>query len=252
MPYPPNFKLPTLHMYDGKSSPNQHIYYFRSQTGNVIDNDAIMARLFIGTLKGVAFDWFRSLPPGFINSWIDLETRFLSCFYEDATKITMDKLLSIVQKKGESVRDYIERFRNLSLMCPAGMPLPMLLQTSRHNFLDQVEIRMGAVKAHTWKELVEQAEIAEKSAKKFELSIPKGKWGINNKGRGEMAQSSQSKGKEIVSVELSGETLPKTKKSGVSNQEFKFPPKQYSFKEEQVVTIFHFLQKGNKLKLSEA
>ena len=32
---------------------------------------------------------------------------------------------------------------------------------------------MGAVKAHTWKELVEQVEIAEKSAKKFELSILK-------------------------------------------------------------------------------
>ena len=52
VPYPPKFKPPTLHTYDGKSSPNQHIYYFRSQTGNVIGNDAIMARLFIGTLKG--------------------------------------------------------------------------------------------------------------------------------------------------------------------------------------------------------
>ena len=89
--------------------------------------------------------------------------------------MTMDKLLSTVQKKGESVRDYIEQFRNLSLMCPAGMPLLMLLQTYRHNFLDQVEVRMGAVKAHTWKELVEQAEIAEKSAKKFEPSTPRGK-----------------------------------------------------------------------------
>jgi len=39
----------------------------------------------------------------------------------------MDKLLSTVQKKGEPVPDYIERFRNLSLMCPAGMLLPMLL-----------------------------------------------------------------------------------------------------------------------------
>jgi len=59
----------------------------------------------------------------------------------------MDKLLSTVQKKGESVCDYIERFKNLSLMCPTGMSLPFLLQTCRHNFLDQVEIRMGAVKA---------------------------------------------------------------------------------------------------------
>jgi len=60
VPYPPKFKPPMLHTYDGKGSPNQHIYYFRSQIGNVIDNDAIMARLFIGTLKRVAFDRFRS------------------------------------------------------------------------------------------------------------------------------------------------------------------------------------------------
>ena len=73
-----------------------------------------MARLFIGTLKGVAFDWFRSLSPGSINSWIDLETRFLSHFYEDDTEATMDKLLSTVQRKVKSVRDYIERFRNLT------------------------------------------------------------------------------------------------------------------------------------------
>jgi len=56
VPYPPKFKSPTLHTYDGKSSPNQHIYYFRSQIGNVIENDAIIAILYIGTLKGVAFD----------------------------------------------------------------------------------------------------------------------------------------------------------------------------------------------------
>ena len=55
----------------------------------------------------------------------------------------------------------------------------MLLQTCRHNFLDKVKVRMGAVKAHTWKKLIEQAEIAEKSAKNFET--PKIRWGINNK-----------------------------------------------------------------------
>ena len=55
-PYPPKFKPSMLHTYDGKSSPNQYIYYFWYQTCNVIDNDAIMARLFIGTLRVVAFD----------------------------------------------------------------------------------------------------------------------------------------------------------------------------------------------------
>ena len=170
--YPPKFKPPMLHTYNGKGSPNQHIYYFRSQTGNIIDNDAIMVRLFIDTLKGVAFDWFRNLPSSSINSWIDGETWFSSRFYENNTELTIDKLLATVQKGEESVREYIVRFRNLSLMCPAGMPLPMLLQTCRHNFLDRIEVRMGVVKTHTWKDLVEEAEIVEKSAKKFEPSVP--------------------------------------------------------------------------------
>jgi len=75
---------------------------------------------------------------------------------------------------------------------------------------------------------------------------------MNNKGRGDMAQSSQAKGKETMSVELSGDVHPKTKKSGANNQEFKFPLKQYSFKDKQVVAIFHLLHKGNKLKLPDA
>ena len=41
VPYSPKFKPPTLNTYDGKSSPKKHIYYFRSQTGNVIDNDTV-------------------------------------------------------------------------------------------------------------------------------------------------------------------------------------------------------------------
>ena len=56
VPYPPKFKALTLQAFDDKGSPNQHIYYFKSQTGNVVSNDAILACLFIGTLKGTAFE----------------------------------------------------------------------------------------------------------------------------------------------------------------------------------------------------
>jgi len=76
----------------------------------------------------------------------------------------------------------LQRFRNLSLMCTAGMSLPMLLQECQHNFLDRVEVRMGTVKAKTWKEFVEQAEIAEKSTKEFEPLVPKNKWGTVPRG----------------------------------------------------------------------
>jgi len=48
--YPLKFKAPTLQVFDGRESPNQHIYYFKFHTGNVVSNDAILPRLFISTL----------------------------------------------------------------------------------------------------------------------------------------------------------------------------------------------------------
>ena len=62
VPYPPKFKAPTLQAFDGKGSLNQYFYYFKSQTGNIVANDAILACLFIGTLEGLAFEWFMKLP----------------------------------------------------------------------------------------------------------------------------------------------------------------------------------------------
>ena len=53
-------------------------------------------------------------------------------------------------------------------------------------------------------------------------------------------------------VELSEDVLSKVKKSGFNNQESKFSPKQYSFKDDQVASIFYLLHKGNKLKLPDA
>jgi len=55
-----------------------------------------------------------------------------------------------------------------------------------------------------------------------------------------------------MSVELSGDVQSKAKKSGFNNQESKFPLKQYSFRDDQVVTIFHLLHKGNKMKLPDS
>jgi len=68
VPCPPKFKTPTLQAFDDKGSPNQHIYYFKSQTGNMVDNDAILARLFIDTLKGLTVEWFMKLSEGSIKN----------------------------------------------------------------------------------------------------------------------------------------------------------------------------------------
>ena len=63
---------------------------------------------------------------------------------------------------------------------------------------------MGAVKAHSWKELVEKAEIIEQQITPEESSsAPRQKWTSNNKNR-DGGQASRSKGKETLTVDLSG------------------------------------------------
>ena len=119
-PYPPKFKAPTLHTFDGKGSPKQHIYYFKSQTGNVVFNDTIMTRLFIGTLKGVAFEWFMKLSLGSIKTWANLKKLFLARLFEDDTEITVSTLLAAKQKKGESIKTFVKRFQSKACNSPRG------------------------------------------------------------------------------------------------------------------------------------
>jgi len=69
---------------------------------------------------------------------------------------------------------------------------------------------------------------------------------MNNKGHSDMAQSSQAKRKETMSVKLSGDVQPKAKKSGFNNQESKFPPKHYSFRDDQVAQYSICFTKGIK------
>ena len=57
-----------------------------------------MARLFIGTLKGVAFEWFMKLLTGSIKEWADLEKLFLARFFEDNIEVSVPTLLSANQK----------------------------------------------------------------------------------------------------------------------------------------------------------
>lgn len=67
-------------------------------------NDALMIRLFVELLKGIAINWFRTLSIGSIKFWIHLEARFLTCIYEDDTEVSMPTLIKEKQKKCESMK----------------------------------------------------------------------------------------------------------------------------------------------------
>jgi len=69
-----------------------------------------LARLFIGILKGVAFEWFMKLSVSSIKIWADIEKLFLAHFFEDDSEISVSTLLAAKQKKGESIKTFVKRF----------------------------------------------------------------------------------------------------------------------------------------------
>ena len=72
---------------------------------------------FVRSLKGNAFDWYTDLEPGSIDSWEQLERKFLDRFYSTRRIVSMMELTNTKQWGNESVVDYINRWRSLSLDC---------------------------------------------------------------------------------------------------------------------------------------
>jgi len=108
-----------------------------------------MIRLFIGTLKGVAFKWFMKLPAGSIKTWANLEKLFLTCFIKDDTEVAMLILLATKQKKRESIKAFVERFQSMTLHCPTGISQSTLVETCCHNLqtahLAQIHLKAAGV-----------------------------------------------------------------------------------------------------------
>ena len=108
-----------------------------------------MARLLIGTIKGVTFEWFIKLPAGSVKTWADLEKLFLARFFEDDTEISVSTLLAAKQKKGESIKTFVERFPSIALCYPNGMTQSTLVEMCHHNLQTSLLTQMGVAKYRT-------------------------------------------------------------------------------------------------------
>ncbi|XP_010243816.1 PREDICTED: uncharacterized protein LOC104587791 [Nelumbo nucifera] len=115
-PLPPNFKAPTLEMYDGNTDPDNHLESFRALMILYGYSDTLACQTFQATFKGVARRWFSSLPPRSINSWEQFSNMFLACFISSRRpQKSIVSLMTVKQKRGESLRSYIDRFKKEEL-----------------------------------------------------------------------------------------------------------------------------------------
>lgn len=75
------------------------MYYFLSQTAHLIGNGPVMMKIFMSTLRGLAYTWFIQLPPGTIKAWFDVERELLDRFFEYNTDYDLYRTLQSVRDR---------------------------------------------------------------------------------------------------------------------------------------------------------
>jgi hypothetical protein len=79
--------------------------------------DVHKIRMFLLSLTGAAFNWFTSLPPNLIDSWVSLEQKFPDYFHNGEVELRLSDLTSLRQKYTKTVSDYLRQFREVRNWC---------------------------------------------------------------------------------------------------------------------------------------
>ena len=61
--------MPKFNMYDGSGSPFDHFMHFRQVMTLESHNDALLCKVFLFRLQGLALSWFHRLPANLVISF---------------------------------------------------------------------------------------------------------------------------------------------------------------------------------------
>jgi hypothetical protein len=97
IPYPRCFQVPDLAKFtsDDAKTMSEHIGQFLAQVNDVGITDVHKIRMFPLSLTRAAFNWFTSLPPNSIDSWVSLEQKLHDYFYNGEVELSISNLTSL-------------------------------------------------------------------------------------------------------------------------------------------------------------
>jgi hypothetical protein len=83
----------------------------------ILVSDPLRVRFFLQSLTGPAFKWYTSLGPDSIRTQKQLEEQFHIQYHSEAAEAGIANLAQVRQKRGETVAEYIQRFREVKNRC---------------------------------------------------------------------------------------------------------------------------------------
>jgi hypothetical protein len=119
IPLPPKYRLPEFTIFSGAegSSSIEHVSRYLAQLGMISVSDPLRVRFFSQSLIGPAFGWYTSLGPDSIRTWKQLEEQFHVQYHLEAAEAGIADLAQVHQKRGETVVEYIQHFREVKNRC---------------------------------------------------------------------------------------------------------------------------------------
>ncbi|KAK1605126.1 hypothetical protein QYE76_028799 [Lolium multiflorum] len=119
IPLPPKYRLPDFTKFSGSegTSSIEHVSRYLAQLGMVSASDELRVRFFSQSLTGPAFGWYTSLLPNSVRTWKQLEEQFHEQYHSETTEASLADLTQVRQRRGETVSEYIQRFRTVRNRC---------------------------------------------------------------------------------------------------------------------------------------
>jgi hypothetical protein len=119
IPLPPKYRLPQFTKFNGLegSISIEHVSRYLAQLGMVLVSDPLQVRFFSQSLTGPAFGWYTSLGPDSIRTWKQIEEQFHIQYHPEAAEARIADLAQVRQQQGETVIEYIQRFKEVKNRC---------------------------------------------------------------------------------------------------------------------------------------
>ncbi|KAH7844713.1 hypothetical protein Vadar_030866 [Vaccinium darrowii] len=154
---PENYQPPKFLQFDGMGNPKQHVAHFVETCSSAGTDGDLLVKQFVWSLKEYAFDWYIDLEPNSIDSWDQLQQDFLNRFFSSRRIVNMTELSNTHQQEDESVIDYINRWRNLSLNCKDRMSEVSAIEMCTKGMCWSLQYILQGIKPKTFEELATRA-----------------------------------------------------------------------------------------------
>ena len=131
---PRRFVIPTFTMFDGSTDPYNHMLHYNQVMTLNADNDLLLCKVFLASLRNPALAWFHKLPQISINMFNELWRAFISqhlCLVRQKRNIS--SLHTILKDEDKSIRDFTRRFGQV-VQQKEFYSMDVVLQNFRRSF----------------------------------------------------------------------------------------------------------------------